>query len=64
MAPLLQISQREQALVQAPPIQQVNHTSLTDIEIHDIDSDMEEEEDTFSCHVTVLTSLISSILAL
>ena len=64
MVPLLQISQREQALVQVPPIQQVNPTPLDDIEIHDIHNDMEEEEGTSSFLVSVLTSMISSIPAL
>ena len=61
MVPLLQIAQREQELVQVPPIQQVNPTPLADIEIHDIHNDLEEEEGTFACPVSVLTSLISSI---
>ena len=64
MVPLLQIAQREKALVHVPPIQQVNPTPIADIEIHDIQRDMEEDEGTSSCPVSVLTSHISSIPAL
>ena len=64
MAPLLQIAQREQAVVQVPPIQQVNPTPSADIEIHDIDNDLEQEEGTYSCPVTILASLMSSITVL
>ena len=61
MVPLLQISQREKAKVQVPHIQQVNPTPLDDIEIHDIDSDLEEETGPSTCLVSILTSLVSSI---
>ena len=64
MVALLQIAQREQELVQVHPIQQVNITPLDDIEIHDIDTDLEQEEGTSTCPASVLTSLISSILGL
>ena len=47
--------------MQVPPIQQVNPTPLADIEIHDIDNDLEQEEGTSTCPITIFTSLISSI---
>ena len=59
--PLLHISQQEQALVQVPPIQQVNPPRPADIEIHDVHSDLEEEEGPSTFPVNVLTSLITSI---
>ena len=61
MVPLLQIAQREQVLVQVPPIQQVNPLHPSDVEIHDIYSDLEEETGPSICPVCILTSLVSSI---
>ena len=34
---------------------------MADIEIHDIENDLEQEEGTSNCLVTILISLISSI---
>ena len=61
LVPLLQISQQEQALMKVPLIQQVNPPLPPDIQIHDVDSDLDEEEGPSTFPVNVLTSLISSI---
>ena len=61
MVPLLQIPQREQALMKVPPIQQVNPPPLADIEVHYIHSDLEDEEGPSTFPISVLTSMISSI---
>ena len=47
--------------MQVPPIRQVNPFPPSDVEIHDIDSDLEEESGPSTCPVGILTSLVSSI---
>ena len=47
--------------MEVPPIQQVNPPPLADIEIHDVHSDLEEEDGPSTFPINFLTSLISSI---
>ena len=47
--------------MQVPPIRHVNPMPPFDVEIHDIDSDLEEETGPSTCPVSILTSLVSSI---
>ena len=50
--------------MQVPPIRQVNPLPPSDVEIHDIDSDLEEDTGPSTCPVNILTSLVSSIPSL
>ena len=51
----------EQQIIQIPPIQQVKPFPQANIEIHEIHSDLEEENNPSIFPVNVLTSMTSSI---
>ena len=47
--------------LQIPPVQQVEPPLQPQIEVHEIHSDLEEEDGPGTCLVNILTSMTSSI---
>ena len=55
------MEQPEQQILQVPPIQQVEPLPQANVEIHEIHSDLEEENNPSTFPVNFLTSMNSSI---
>ena len=56
------LSLQEQLPLQIPPVEQVEYPPKPEIEVHGIDSDLDEESGPATCPVNIFSSMTSFVL--